>query len=484
MVLDRLGKGKGYWVFARFIPLLVLLVGWGCSSESENPPLLSHPLGKVEKVEGDVQLFKPGARGGVRIHLGDSLSEGDVLSTEGGGMAVVRLGEVAEFSIRSGSRTWINPRILGEKENPSMVLQRGRLSVRSLEASQLGSPLLETAMLRVEAKGTDFEVAVAEDLGVLLCVYKGRVEMAGPLEPMVVPEKHEAEVDFLDGASGMRKLKERTEADWAAWMAARFRNMSGRFPELATRMDRCLRETGTRRLETRKLLDEKAQELQRMAQGIAQQGNTKGTPSGSTGESALDVARSQARLILETRHLENRTEILLGEADRLRKRGQAMKKELGERFSPADDLLRLIIDGGKVLRGSISEERQKLLEHSQKWRENLAMAGLLSVASLEIPKETKPEPAQASKPKTSPPQAKASPKPGQEEKKARLSAPKASKPSQGVSRAQPSAKGKLEQRGKEKDVKTQPEKKPGSPSRGSSPKTKQDTGAQRGSKKQ
>lgn len=484
MVSDRVRREKGYWVLAKLIPLLPLLVGWGCSSESQNPPLLSQPLGKVEKVEGDAQLFKPGARGGVRLHLGDSLSEGDVLSTEGGGTAVVRLGEVAEFSIGSGSRAWINYRILGEKENPSMVLQRGRLSVRSLEASQLGSPLLETAMLRVQAKETDFEVAVAEDLSLLLCVYKGRVEMAGPLDPMVVPEKYEAEVDFLDGAFGMRKLKERTEADWAAWMAARFRNLSERLPELAARMDRCLRETGTRRLETRKLMDEKALELQRMAQGMAQQGGSQGTSPGSTGENTLDLARSQAGLILETRHLENRTEILLGEADRLRKRGQAMKKDLGERFSPVDDLLKLIIDGGKVLRGSISEERQKLLEHSQKWRENLAMAGLLSVASLEIPKETKPEPAQASKPKTPPPQAKASPKPGQKKKNGKLSAPKASKPSQGVSRAQPYTKGKLEKRTKEKDVKTQPQKKAGSPSRGSSPKTRKDSGGQRSSKKQ
>ncbi len=484
MVLDRLRRGKGHWVLAKLIPLLPLLGGWGCSSESELPPPLSQPLGKVEKVEGDAHLFKPGARGAVRLHLGDSLAEGDVLSTEGGGMAVVRLGEVAEFSIRSGSRAWINQRILGEKENPSIVLQRGRVSARSLEASQLGSPLLETAMLRMEAKGTDFEVAIAEDLGVLLCVYKGRVEMAGLFEPIVVPEKHEAEVDFLDGASVMRKLKERTEADWATWMAARFKNISGRFPELTTRMDRCLREAGTRRLATRKLLDEKALELHRMAQGIAQQGNSEGAPSGSLGESTLDVARSQARLILEARHLENRTEILLGEAERLRKRGQAMKKELGERFSPVDDLLKLILDGGRVLRASISEERQKLLEHSQKWRENLAMAGLLSLASLEIPRETKPQPAQASKPKSSPPQAKASPKPGQEERKGKLSAPKASKPSQGASRAQPSTRGKLDQRSKEKEVKTQPQKKAGSPSRGSSPKTKQDSGAQRGSKKQ
>lgn len=472
----------GYWLLIKLILLLFLTCG--CGPEAEKSSGVQEPVGKVDKVEGEALLFRPGAKGAVHLHLGDPLAGGDAVSTEGGGVAVVKVGETAEFYIKSGSRMWVNPRILGEKENPSIALQRGRVLVRSGDASKGGSPLLETAMFTFEAPGAEFEVAVGEDLGILVCVYKGRIRITGLTEPLTIVDKQEVELDFLDGSWGLRKLKERTDADWAAWMAGRFRILSSRFPELVTRMDRFLREAGVRRLEKRKQLDEKAMEFESKINAVARQATTEVTQSGSKGDDLLDAARSQAKLILEMRHLENRTEILLAEAERLRKRGQAMKKELGERFAPMDEILRLILDGGKVVRRSIEEERGRLLQCSQKWKENLATAGLISVASLEHPREPKPEPPEASKPKSSPSQAKAPSKVDQEEKQGKPSISKDSKASKSLSKTQSSTKQKVKGTTRGRETKQQGGKGAGSTAKVSTSKDKKDSKVKSRSKRE
>lgn len=357
--------------------LAALVAGWGCEDTQEAVITLGDPLGKVEKVDGDVLVLRAGAKGTVHLHLGDPLTGGDVITTETGGTATVKMGAGLEVLIRSGSRVQFNHRLLGPLEVPSLVLQRGRVSIVSGDSSLGNGPCLETPTMTFQARGTEFEVGVAEDLGVLVAVARGNLQVVTPWQGFSLKEKQELEVDFLEGPLPLRPSKERTEADWAGWMAARFRNLSMRLPEIAARVDRSLRETASARVAKRTELEQTSSEMEVISKEL-DAGKTDG--NGGLHRSPLWVklvalAKVQAASILELRHLANRTESLLIEAERLQTRASNLKNELGDRWPPVDHILRSLLENGRLLRSALKEERTFLLACGENWRSTMARVG-------------------------------------------------------------------------------------------------------------
>ena len=349
---------------------------FGCSS-SQEPERASplDPYGKVEKVDGEALVLRAGINNAVHLHMGDPLFGGDVVSTEGGGALELRVRDNSVLSVRSGSRIRINPTLAPELEAPSVLLQRGRVYLRTQLPSGNPRLVLETFHLRVMAQAAELEAGVAEDLGILLCAHKGNIQVEGTGERTVVEAKQETEVEFLERPSPARPFRERSEADWAAWMAARFRNLTTRIPELVARMDRSLKETGAERLEVRAELDTRGREMETLAQSLAGAGQAPQVHGEDSAGRLRELARLQAGSLIRLRHLDNRTESLLLEADRLRKRAQAMKKELGDRNQPVEEMLRLLLEGGKPLGKALQEERSYLMAQSQRWSLAVASAG-------------------------------------------------------------------------------------------------------------
>lgn len=353
------------------------------NSEQESP---GDPMGKVEKVDGDVLVLRPGARETVHLHPGDPLFGGDVVSTEGGGAVELRLSENSVLSLASGSSLRINRSLANGLGAPSVFLQRGRLILVTRQAGQQSGFRLETFHVGVLCKAAELEVGVAEDLGLLLCVRKGEARVEGAVGRISLAERQETEVDFLERVHEARQLKDRNEADWAAWMAARFRNLPTKMPEIVAKMDRFLKETATQRLEVRTELDRRALEIEALVRSLGEDADQAEAAGQKDSMKKLrGLARLQAESLVHLRHLGTRTELLLLEADRLRRRSQALKKELGERHFPLEEYLRLLIEGGKPLAKALSEERSYLAAQSQQWKAAVQAAGGLPPEQEEKP---------------------------------------------------------------------------------------------------
>lgn len=363
---------------------LVLALVSGCSSPQEpQQERALNPQAKVEKVDGDALVLRSGIRNPVHLHIGDPLFGGDVVTTEVGGAAELSMGEGYLLSVRSGSRVKINPLLMGDMENLSVLLQRGRVLLRA-QAPQANSRLvLETASLTANVKSTELEVGVSEDLGVLLCVRQGTLQVESAGERVSLAASQESEVDFLERPSAPRSFKEKTEADWASWMAARFRNLAWRMPELVAKVDRCLRETASQRLEVRTELDRRIFEMESLARSLGETDQALGSEQDRAVRKLQELALLQAETLVLLRYLDNRTETLLLETERLQKRAQTMKRELGERYGPLEEFLRLLLQCGKPLNRALQEERSYLDGQAQRWRVAVAAAGGLPPPQVE-----------------------------------------------------------------------------------------------------
>lgn len=359
-----------------FLCLAMLGWVWGCSSSQdpgqEKP---GDPLGKVEKLDGEVLVLRSGARETVHLHLGDPLFGGDVVTTEGGGEVEIRAGENSTLSVASGSILKINAPVVRAAEAPSVFLQRGRVFLRTQADPKTPAIVLESFHLTALTQGGELEAAVAEDLGIMVCVRQGESRVEGIGIRIPLGTKQEIEADFLEKPPPPRQYKERSGADWAAWMAARFRNLPLRMLELAAKMDRCLKETAAERLEVRTQIDRRNLELESLARSLGEEEQQGGAEREAVLKKLRGLARLQAESLVRLRYLGTRTELLLPELDRLRKRSQNMKKELGESYPPLEQLLGILMEAGKPLAGALKEERSYLAAQSQQWKWAVEAAG-------------------------------------------------------------------------------------------------------------
>lgn len=371
---------KNPWAFrgAKRIFLCLMMLGWiwGCSSSQDSgQEKPGEPLGKVEKLDGEVLVLRLGARETVHLHLGDPLFGGDVVTTEGGGVVEIRAGENSTLSVASGSILKMNAPAARAVEAPSVFLQRGRVFLRTQPSPQTPAILLESFHLGALTQSGELEAAVAEDLGVMVCVRQGETRVEGIGIRIPLGSKQETEADFLERPSSTRQYKERSEADWAAWMAARFRNLPFRMLELAAKIDRCLKETAAERLEVRTQIDRRNLEMESLARSLREEDQQPGGEREAVLKKLRGLARLQAESLVRLRYLGTRTELLLPELDRLRKRSQNMKKELGESYSPLEQLLGILMEAGKPLAGALKEERSYLAAQSQQWKWAVEAAG-------------------------------------------------------------------------------------------------------------
>lgn len=374
--------------------LLMLGVLWACSSsQNSGQEAPKEPFGKVNKLDGEVLVLRSGARETVHLHLGDSLFGGDLVTTEGGGAMELRTGDSFTLFVTSGSMVKINPTLARGVEAPSVFLQRGRVLLRTRPGAETPAVALESFYLAVMLQGGELEAAVAEDMGVLICVRQGESRVEGIGIKIPLGAKQETEAEFLEIPPSARQYKERSEADWAAWMAARFRNLPTRMPELAAKMNRYLRETATERLEVRTQIDRRNLEIESLARSLGEEDQTIQAERETTLKKLRGLAKLQAESLVRLRHLGTRTELLLVEADRLRRRSLNMKKELGERYSPVEQLLKLLMEGGKPLSAALQEERLYLAALSRQWESAVEAAGGFSP---EREERSPAEPAKAS----------------------------------------------------------------------------------------
>lgn len=365
--------GRGRSLISCF---LMLGLVWACSSSQDSGQgKPKEPFGKVEKLDGEVLVLRSGARETVHLHLGDPLFGGDIVSTEGGGAMELRAGENSTLSLTSGSSVKINPTLARGVEAPSVFLQRGRVLVRSRPNADALGVVLESFHLGVMIQSGELEAGVAEDLGVLLCVRQGESRVEGIGTTIVLGTKQEMEAEFLERPLPARQYKERSEADWAVWMAGRFRNLPIRMPELAAKMDRCLKETATERLELRTQIDRRNLEIESLVTSLGEQDQTTAGEREASLKKIRGLARLQAQSLVHLRHLGTRTELLVLEAERLRSRSKSMKKELGEKYPPLEQLLKLLMEGSKPLAGALQEERSYLVAQSQQWKSAVEAVG-------------------------------------------------------------------------------------------------------------
>lgn len=381
---------------ARAIVFCLMILGLVCAcspSQDTKQEKPEEPLAKVEKLDGEVLVLRLGAKEMVHLHLGDPLFGGDVLSTEGGGAVEIRVGENSTLSVASGSIVKINPVLDRAVDSPSMFLQRGRVFLRAQPGSQSPAVVLESFHMSVLSLSGELQAAVAEDLGVLLCVPQGESRVEGVGFKIPLGTKQETEADFLERPGPPRQYKERSEADWAGWMAARFRNLPLRMLELAAKMNRCLKETAVERLEVRTQIDRRNLEIESLARSLSEEDQGPLGDREAVLKKLKALAMLQAESLVRLRHLGTRTELLLPELERLKRRSQGMKKELGESYSPLEQLLTSLMDGGKPLAAALQEERSYLAVHCQQWRWAVGAAGGLHPVLQDKPAA---EPARAS----------------------------------------------------------------------------------------
>lgn len=351
-------------------------------------------------MEGEGLILRAGARNLVHLHPGDPIYGDEVVTTEAGGTVELRMRDGSALVLRSGSRVKLSHPLLADVENQSAFLQRGRIWLRSQDSKAQSSPTIETVSCIVKGKAVELELGISEDLGTLLAVRQGTVQMEGCGDKILVGGSQETEVEFLECPCKPRTFKEKTEADWAAWMAGRFRNLAWRAPELVAKVDRSLRETASRRFQVRSELGKRAFELETIAKAIGEANQAPALPGDASLVKLRQLALSQAESLTLLRHLADRTDTLLLEADRLQKRLSGLRRELGDRYRPVEELLRLLLEGGKPLKWALEEERSHLAAQAQRCQTALAMtAGLAALEAAKAPSVERPTPTQKAKDK-------------------------------------------------------------------------------------
>ncbi|MEJ5375503.1 MAG: hypothetical protein WHX93_02865 [bacterium] len=374
-----------------------LIISWlflACSpSQDSQEKISSDPMGKVEKVDGEVLVTRLGARDVVHLHMGDPLFGGDMVSTEAGGATEIRLGQDSLLSVTSGSIIRINPTLDPKVGISSFFLQRGRVLVKIPTDSKSPGVVLETFHLKALFRSGELEAGLAEDLGLMICMRRGQAQIEGVGAKISLAAKQETEVEFLEAPPQSRQLNERSEADWAAWMAARFRNLPLKIHELAAKIDRCLKETAIERLQLRTELDRRHLELESLARSLAEEEQGPPVERQVVLRKLRALAELQEDSLVRLRHLGTRTELLLVEAERLRRRADNMKKELGEKHSNLGNFFKLLLEGGRPLAKALAEERNYLAFQTAQWKSVVDMAGGLPLGQME---EEASQPAKAS----------------------------------------------------------------------------------------
>jgi hypothetical protein len=319
----------------------------------------------VERVDGVALVVRGGKGTPVHVHLGDPLFRDDVIVTEASGSVEMRLLDGSILTVRGGSRLKINERGWGNQDAPTVMLHWGRLLGRSLAAVGEERFSVETPTVSARLRGTEFEIAVAEDLATVVSVYHGKVEVEAEGDRVLLGAQKEVEVEFLERPGMTRSFKEKVDADWSAWMVARSRNLPTRLPDLVGRLARGQREIMPRRREERTALANRLEEMERLARGMEETPPTDANKRRETVQRFREIASQHRQSWKGLQRSENRAEAVFLHAERLQKRAKGMKNELGGRYAPVNDSLGKILDRRKEVQQILAEDQSSRREHRE-----------------------------------------------------------------------------------------------------------------------
>ncbi len=337
----------------------------GCPAKEEPyTALYDEPEGKVEKVEGDALVHRAGTRAPVHLRLGDPLFQGDVVRTQGSASLEIRLVDGTVLMVRPLSRFRLNERMAGGGQAPSVMLFSGRILSRVLSVTEEDLFSVETPALVARTRGTEFEMGISEDLGGLIAVYHGKVELLTEGEPVMLGPQREAELEFVDGPPLVRQFKDKGDTDWAAWMMSRSRDLAGRMAMLSEKIPAHLSDLRARREDERSALTRRLGEIEPLAREIAQ-AKVKGDSK------ALDdlVRRFQEsfeghrQCVRRLQTVGNRVEALNVHAEHLVSRAKGLKKALGKGYDPVVGSLNRVLEGRKEALKAVEEDRVLLRDH-------------------------------------------------------------------------------------------------------------------------
>lgn len=337
----------------------------GCPAKDEPYTQLSEePEGKVEKVEGEALVHRAGTRAPVHLRLGDPLFQGDLVTTQGSASLEIRLIDGSVLMVRPLSRLKLNERMAGGGEAPSVMLFSGRILSRVLSVTEEDLFSVETPILVAKTRGTEFEVGISEDLGGLVAVYHGKVELLTEGEPVMLGPQREAELEFVDGPTLVRQFRDKGETDWAAWMMSRSRDLAGRLALLSEKIPARLSDLRARREDERSALIKRLGDIEKLAQEIAE-AKVKGDSR------ALDglVRRFQEgfaghrQCVKRLQTVGNRVEALHVNGEHLVSRAKGLKKALGKGYEPVVGSLNRMLQGRKEVLKAVEEDRVLLREH-------------------------------------------------------------------------------------------------------------------------
>lgn len=349
-----------------FLGLLVGLCSFmGCPTKEEPYSALSEEAeGKVEKVEGEALVHRAGTKAPVHLRLGDPVFQGDVVRTQGSASLEIRLVDGTVLMVRPLSRFKLNERMAGSGEGPSVMLFSGRILSRVLSVTEEDLFSVETPTLVATTRGTEFEVAISEDLGGLIAVYHGKVELLTEGEPVMLGPQREAEIEFADGPAQVRQFKDKGETDWAAWMMSRSRDLAGRLVLLSEKIPARLSNLHARREEERSVLIRRLGEIESLAREIAE-AKVKGDSRALDGlvRRFKEDFSGHRQCVKRLQTVGNRVEALHEHAGHLVNRAKGLKKALGKGYDAAVGSLNLVLDGRKEFLKVVEEDRVLLRDH-------------------------------------------------------------------------------------------------------------------------
>ncbi len=337
----------------------------GCPAKDEPyTPLSEEPEGKVEKVEGEALVHRAGTRAPVHLRLGDPLFQGDLVTTQGSASLEIRLVDGSVLMVRPFSRLKVNERMVGGGEAPSVMLFSGRILSRVLSVTEEDLFSVETPTLVARTRGTEFEIGISEDLGGLIAVYHGKVELLTEGEPVMLGPQREAELEFVNGPIVLRQFKDKGDTDWAAWMMSRSRDLADRLVMLSERIPARLSDLRARREDERSALIRRLGEIETLAREIGE-AKVRGDSRASDGlvRRFQEGIAGHRQCVKRLQTVGNRVEALHVHAEYLVSRAKGLKKALGKGYEPVVGSLNRMLEGRKELFKEVEEDRALLRDH-------------------------------------------------------------------------------------------------------------------------
>lgn len=212
-VLWRRRRKGALWALASLATAAMALIGVRVGFWSATGVVPGAPIGVVESVSGTVRIVESGSR--LRVRIGDTLSSGSWLETEGRGRAALRLASGPSLRLDRETR-------IGLESPSSFRLDRGAVYVDTGSSPAGGTSLeIRTALGVARDIGTQFEVRLEDD-DLLLRVREGLVQFSRQGLVYDTPSGNEISMDAGGDVERRSLLPYGSEWDWVADIAPPF----------------------------------------------------------------------------------------------------------------------------------------------------------------------------------------------------------------------------------------------------------------------